>query len=590
MRSGMGARHCWVRGLTLAGFCLSGAVVAGEVRVQSVTVDGRAMEREVVEAGRSDALDLPAGSHRISFRIGPVDDTARGLRLRHRLQGIEPGWQESGGEMRLSLLALSATGDMVGLFESAMRGASDGWNGTLEDSPFVQRRELAPLPAGVRLLRIVFSSGTWDARDGASHEALGAAALDDCRMWMTNGAGQRVDLLPNTGFEEGVDLDGPTATPTGLVRGGLGPTIARVVRVGEAGRNHALALVDDNPRSGGEWRREVLLPEDLKSGGALWMEWKEAYSVGAAGGRQVDYEWVPPGDYVFRVQGVTPLGERIEAEAVMGLHVPELWWRSPAAWMTGLGVVGAGLAASVRGWTRRRMRRELEGLEQERALERERARIARDLHDDLGTSLTQIMHLSRSVVSTVPSGSPAAQELEQIHRTSQAMTRALEEIVWAVDPKHDSLDGIANYVAGFAQEFLGATSISCRLNLPVDLLAYPVPAEVRHHLFLAFKEALNNAVRHSGAKCVTVSMEVASDGFFLEVRDDGRGWTETLGAVGMEPRRRSGQGVANLRARLERIGGRVEIEGASGAGTVVRMRVPLALGELRIQARGEETS
>jgi signal transduction histidine kinase len=85
-------------------------------------------------------------------------------------------------------------------------------------------------------------------------------------------------------------------------------------------------------------------------------------------------------------------------------------------------------------------------------------------------------------------------------------------------------------------------------------------------------------------------MEVASDGFFLEVRDDGRGWTETLGAVGMEPRRRSGQGVANLRARLERIGGRVEIEGASGAGTVVRMRVPLALGELRIQARGEETS
>lgn len=578
-------RRRLVLGVAAATVCVAGAVLGGEVRVQSVTVDGRAMERSAIEAGRSDGLKLPAGSHRISFRIGPVDDTAGGLRLRHRLQGIEGGWQESGGEMRLSLLALSATGDVVGLFESPMRGESEGWSRTLVDSPFVQRRESVPLPAGVRSLRIVFSSGTWDARDGASHEALGVAALDDCRMWMTNAAGARVELLPNVGFEEGVDLDGPGATPMGLVRGGLGPRIAQVVQVHEDGRGHVLALVDDNPRSGGEWRGEVILPEELKGGGPLWMEWKEAFSVGAAGGRQVDYEWVPPGDYVFGVQGLTPLGERVDAETVMVVRVPQLWWRSPAAWIPGLAVLGAGLAAAVRGLTRRRMRRELTRLEQEGALERERARIARDLHDDLGTSLTQITHLSRSVVGAVPAGSPAAAELDQIQRTSQAMTRALEEIVWAVDPRHDSLDGIANYVAGFAQEFLGPTGISCRLNLPVDLPAQPVPAEVRHHLFLAFKEAINNAVRHSGAKCVTVSLEVDAGGFILGVRDDGKGWSEPPMPVKAEPRHRGGRGVPNLRERLGRIGGQVEIKGSPGEGTVVRMRVPLSADGRRLPGR-----
>lgn len=410
MRSWASAKGRWGRVAIAAGVWMSGASLGGEVRVQSVTVDGRAMERDALEAGRLGGLRLPAGSHRISFRIGPVDGDGGGLRLRHRLQGIEAGWQESGGEMRLSLLALGPTGDVVGLFESPMRGESPGWSGTLVDSPFVQRRESVPLPAGVRSLRIVFSSGTWDARDGASHEALGVAALDDCRMWMTNAAGAHVELLPTIGFEEGAELGRSGGTPMGLVRGGLGPKLAQVVRVHEAGRGHVLALVDDNPRSGGEWRGEVVLPEELKGGGPLWMEWKEAHSVGAAGGRQVDYEWVPPGDYVFGVQGLTPLGERVDAEMVMVVRVPQLWWRSPAAWIPGMAVLGAGLAAAVRGLTRRRMRRELVRLEQERALERERARIARDLHDDLGTSLTQITHLSRSVVGAVPAGSPAAAE------------------------------------------------------------------------------------------------------------------------------------------------------------------------------------
>jgi signal transduction histidine kinase len=306
------------------------------------------------------------------------------------------------------------------------------------------------------------------------------------------------------------------------------------------------------------------------------VEWKELFTVGAAGGQRAEYPLVPPGDYLFRVWGVTSTGEPTGHEATLAVTIPQVFWKTgPFLALGGIAfaIVIAGLARTV---TRRRMLHQLTRVEQQRTLERERTRIARDIHDDLGTSLTRVSLLSQSLRSAVPPDSPAAENLEQVIHTSQEMTRAMEEIVWAVDPSHDSLDSVANYLGRFAQDFLSAAGMRCRLDLPVQLPSQPISAEVRHNLFLAFKEVLNNVVRHAGAREVNVALSVEAKRFVLSVADDGKGFSPA--PASSSPPTRGGHGLANIRNRLAQIGGLAEVSSTPGRGTQVRLSVPLPVG------------
>jgi len=176
----------------------------------------------------------------------------------------------------------------------------------------------------------------------------------------------------------------------------------------------------------------------------------------------------------------------------------------------------------------------------------------------------------------------AAGQLNRIYDTARELTRALDEIVWAVNPEHDTLDSLANYLGKFSQDFLGSLAIRCRLDLPLQLPPWPVTAEVRHNLFLAFKEALNNVIKHAAASEVSVSLTIQPDAFVLAIQDDGRGFS----AETMEPPARRepdriarGHGLANIRRRLEKIGGLCEIQSAPGHGTRVKFVVPVLSGQ-----------
>jgi len=488
--------------------------------------------------------------------------------------GFDATRREAGGEMRLTLMVFNAAGEVLGLQESPMRGDSDGWSNSVATSRFTQQQDFFGLPLDTVMLRLIFNSGTWDTRDGASHPTVGFAAIDDCRLWVSDAMGQRRNIWPNSEFSEGEDLDQSTGRPLGWTRAGLGRNIPQVLQLPQPGQGHVLALVDDNFRNGGEWRCDVSLADLHLKGGRADVEWKELFTVGAAGGQRAEYPLVPPGDYLFRVWGVTPTGEPTGHEAALAVTIPQVFWKT-ASFLTLSGVafaiVIAGLARTV---TRRRMQHEIARVEQQRTLERERTRIARDIHDDLGTSLTRVSLLSQSLRSAVPPGSPAAEDLEQVVRTSQEMTRAMEEIVWAVDPAHDSLDSIANYLGRFAQDFISAAGMRCRLDLPVQLPSQPISAEVRHNLFLAFKETLNNAVRHSGAQQVGITLAVSDARFTLVVEDDGHGFSPALAASNQSVR--AGHGLANICERLGQIGGRAEISSEPGKGTQVRLSVPLS--------------
>jgi len=285
--------------------------------------------------------------------------------------------------------------------------------------------------------------------------------------------------------------------------------------------------------------------------------------------RRVTYPFLPPGHYAFRVIACNSDGLWNErGDAVMLAVQPffwQTWWFQAAGAAAGVFLVGGVVSLE----SRRRHRRKLERVERARELERERARIAQDIHDDLGASLTRIGMLSESATEDLDDRDRAAVSLGQIYSTARELTRAMDEIVWAVNPRHDTLESLTNYIARFAHDFLSSAQIRCRLDAPMRVPEAVVRSDIRHNLFLAFKEALNNAVKHSGASEVRVALEFGPDTVALSVADNGVGFNFAEPAAPVSGRLVSGHGLANFRARLEQVGGRMEIQTKKGEGTRV---------------------
>jgi signal transduction histidine kinase len=298
--------------------------------------------------------------------------------------------------------------------------------------------------------------------------------------------------------------------------------------------------------------------------------------VSAGTKRSASYSYLPPGDYTFRVLACNNDDVWNEAGAQLALivlpHFWQTWWFRVLAGLCIAAAGGGGALIEMQ----RRMRRKLGILERQRAVERERIRIARDIHDDLGASLTHITMLSQSAL-TEEDPPDATSDLGQIYQAARDLTHALDEIVWAVNPKHDTLDSLATYLGTFAQDFLEAARIRCRIEVPTHLPPWPLTAEARHNLFLAFKEALNNAIKHSGSAEVRISLAIEHGGFGLQIEDNGRGFSiETVESTQSSnpDQPASCYGLRNMRQRLMEIGGSCDIRSAPGEGTTIRLFLP----------------
>jgi signal transduction histidine kinase len=213
--------------------------------------------------------------------------------------------------------------------------------------------------------------------------------------------------------------------------------------------------------------------------------------------------------------------------------------------------------------------REREQAEHQRALAQERARIARDLHDDLGSNLTEITMLATASPGSKSPPEDAAERMETIAGKSRTLVNALDEIVWAVDPNRDTLASVARYLASYAEEFLAGLKIACRVQIPNSFPDLVVSGEVRHHLFLAVKEALNNAIRHGNANEINFRVRVNKDRLVISITDNGSGFDTS--------ERSNGYGLLNLRNRLEHLHGQCELESTPGAGTTVSLQLPLPI-------------
>ncbi len=211
---------------------------------------------------------------------------------------------------------------------------------------------------------------------------------------------------------------------------------------------------------------------------------------------------------------------------------------------------------------------ERQRVEQQHAMEQERARIAQDLHDELGSGLTEITMLGARAQSASALPQTRGGYLEQMADKARQMVTALDEIVWAMNPTHDSLASMVSYFSLYAERFLGLANIAWRLEGPFQTDDHAVDSQHRHQLFLAFKEALTNVVRHSGATEVRLNIQAEAGHVRLTIADNGRGWAEAGPEKGMD-------GVANMRKRLEKLGGRFEVNTKTGQGTTVRFDLPL---------------
>jgi ligand-binding sensor domain-containing protein/signal transduction histidine kinase len=320
--------------------------------------------------------------------------------------------------------------------------------------------------------------------------------------------------------------------------------------------------------------------------------------VEADGKRSAHYGPLRPGEYSFQVTACNNDGIWNDQGAAVKIkvqpHFWETWWFAALVIVT---MVGA-ISGAVRFAVTRNLRRKLEQLKQQRAVERERERIARDIHDDLGAGLTQIMlqsalaqralesdkgqvtgdTLEHNLMSPDPRPpTPHQAHLSQISETAHELVGAMDEIVWAIDPENDTLDGLVNYVGKFFQEFATHAGLRCRLDLPAQPPSLALTAEIRHNLYLAVKEALNNAVKHAAATEVSLQMKTQPAGFSFVIKDDGRGFEP--GADQTAPadpdRIASGHGLKNLAARLEKIGGICRITSEPGQGTEVELAVAI---------------
>jgi signal transduction histidine kinase len=219
-----------------------------------------------------------------------------------------------------------------------------------------------------------------------------------------------------------------------------------------------------------------------------------------------------------------------------------------------------------------------ERAESRHALEQERARIAKDLHDDLGANLTQIIFLSERVEVARNDGQNVNRWFNLIPATAQRTIQSLDEIVWAINPRHDSLESLANYLSQFAQQHLTLAHIRCVLDVPTVLPSVALSAEVRHNLLLMTREALQNIVTHAGATEVHLSLKTDEGGLNIVISDNGKGF---------DPRSVSphGNGLQNMEYRAKAIGGRLGISTKLGQGTIVSFFVPHSLLHGRVIGR-----
>jgi len=268
--------------------------------------------------------------------------------------------------------------------------------------------------------------------------------------------------------------------------------------------------------------------------------------------RSIHFASLAPGSYRVLVRAINTDGIPTDPPASVDLFVATPVWQR---WWS-LTLMAIALALGIYGGHRRRMRQALE-------LERVRMRIATDLHDDVGASLSQVAIMSE-VVSR--GEAPDRKMLAEIAGASREVLQSMSEIVWAIDPSHDRLNDLARRMRWFAGETLSGCGVALHFSLEERAPEIRLGIDARRQVFLIFKECVNNLARHARACNGYIAMKVGPDELLLEVQDDGCGFDAAEGA---------GHGLRNMAVRARALNAAFEVESHPGKGSRICLRIPL---------------
>ena len=282
--------------------------------------------------------------------------------------------------------------------------------------------------------------------------------------------------------------------------------------------------------------------------------------------RTAEYNLLPPGTYRFRAIACNSDGYWNEIGDFLTLeiqpHFYETFW-----FRVLLGLIGSGLVAGVVWYSvTRRLNRKLEQLARQQDVERERTRIAKDIHDDLGANLTEIAYIAELAQMDRQEPDKVAERIAKMSTAARKSIKSLDEIVWAVNPRNDTLTHLLDYLGQFASEYLRSAGLRLRVDFPEHIPLYELSADQRHNVFLTVKEALHNIVKHAGATEVWLRVKVTERVIEIIVEDNGRGFADA-------PLDALSDGLRNMSQRMLDIGGEFRVESQPASGTRVVLRL-----------------
>lgn len=283
--------------------------------------------------------------------------------------------------------------------------------------------------------------------------------------------------------------------------------------------------------------------------------------------QQAAFEWLPPGNYTLKVIAEAGGIWNLEGTA-LAFEVKAFFWQTLWFYLL-LALVLAAVVFLIARWILwHRYQLQMAILKREEALALERARISRDIHDDLGNGLSVVATLSELAHTDVEKGD-VHKRLDQIYEVANELARNVDETVWAVNPANDGWEPFLSYFEQYTEYFLGSSGLRFHFTRPVGLVERMIASKTRHHLLLAVREAVGNVLKHAAAKQVSIAMRL--DGEILEVcvTDDGVGFEpEVKPSVGHD-------GLINMARRMREADGTLQIVSAPSQGTSLTFRVPL---------------
>lgn len=470
-------------------------------------------------------------------------------RIRYRLSSLESEWKEPTAEMFFIIRFLKHDSDQVSQDSFAAAGTSLGWKGSLENSLFTPRREMITVPQDAKSFYVVISSA-------GPPTLVGVFAVSGVTIRSKGREG-----APGTTYL--LDSRNPNSDEKIWSKSGTHVSMASARNLGVGQSDSPILIIRDNDiKAHADWNTIQFPLQTVVPGEQLEVQWNEAFSAGDGGPLSETYERLPAGVHPFEVEELSltgiPAGNPKKVTVTVQLPV----WKRLWFWTATVGLIAVVSTLGGRYLIRKRISQHLEKAQ---LISDERLRIARDLHDDLGTRLSHISLLSSFAQTSSPNPEVRSSFL-QISAMSLELIGALSETVWMLNPKNNQLEALVDFLCRMLSELCRLADIRCRIDAMSVTDNVSINHEFRHNMSLAVKEAVNNALKHSGASEITMTIRVQGKRLIIIITDNGIGMTQ--------PASKPGLGLDSITQRMAMIGGQSQIEPIESSGTRVSLEAP----------------